>query len=152
MSGPSMKLALAASLLLNLFILGAAAGAWFWRTTPEASQRSEQGIAAAAQHLKPPLRQAFRQALADARRDVRSESQAAREARDKLAGLLKAEDLDRQAINATLEVTRTADLKVRARVEEAVIDFAERLDPQNRAALVEGLASRGQMLPRETKK
>ncbi len=152
MSGRTMKHALVASLVLNFFLLGATASAWYWRSAPPASQRTEQGLAAAAQQLEPATRQAFRQALADARAEVRADSRAAREARERLAGLLEAPDLDRQAIDGTLDATRAADLKVRARTERAVIDFAERLDPQSRAKLVEGLASRGQMLPRDRKK
>jgi uncharacterized membrane protein len=152
MNGRTMKFALAASVALNVFVLGAATSALFWRSAAMPSQPQEQGLAAAAQALEPAQRQAFRQAVATARRDAQPDSQVARDTRNKLALLLKAPDLDRGAIDATLETTRAADIKVRARIESAVIDFAESLDPQNRALLIEGLSSRGQILPRDTKK
>lgn len=151
MNSHAMKIALAVSLTLNVFILGAAAGAWFWRSAPVFAQ-PDQGLAGAAQALEPPQRQAFRETLAKARHDAQPDSQAARDARNKLAQLLNKADLDRGSVDAALEMTRTADMKVRARVETAVMDFAESLDPKNRAILITGLASRGQILPRETKK
>jgi uncharacterized membrane protein len=151
MNSHAMKIALAVSLTLNVFILGAAAGAWFWQSAPIFAQ-SAQGLTGAAQALEPPQRQAFRQALAKAKHDAQPDSQAARDARDKLARLLSEQDLDRNAVEATLETTRAADMEVRARIETAVMDFAESLDPKSRAILIAGLASRGQILPRETKK
>ncbi|SCM76974.1 putative membrane-associated protein [uncultured Pleomorphomonas sp.] len=147
-----MKIALALSLALNVFILGAAAGAWIWRLAPMPAQPADQGLASAAQAMAPDQRQAFRQALAKARSDAQPDSQAARDARDKLARLLKEADLDRDAIDATLETTRAADIRVRARVEAAVMDFAEGLDSQSRALLIDGLSSRGQILPHSAKK
>ncbi|WP_165790887.1 periplasmic heavy metal sensor [Pleomorphomonas carboxyditropha] len=148
-----MKIALALSLALNVFILGAAVGAWIWRLAPmPAAQPADQGLASAAQAMAPDQRQAFRQALAKARSDAQPDSQAARDARDKLARLLKEADLDRDAIDATLETTRAADIRVRARVEAAVMDFAEGLDSQSRALLIDGLSSRGQILPHSAKK
>ena len=151
MNSHAMKIALAVSLTLNVFILGAVAGAWFWRSVPIFAQ-SDPGLAGAAQALEPTQRQAFRQALAKARHDAQPDSQAARDARDKLAQLLNKADLDRNSIDAALDMTRTADVRVRARIEAAVIDFAESLDPKSRAILIAGLASRGQILPRKTKK
>ena len=152
MNERTAKIALAASIVLNVFILGAAAGAFFWRSSPTPPQRAEQGLAAVAQALEPAQRQAFRQALATARRDAQPDSQAARAAREELARLLGEPNLDHAAIDATLEATRAADIRVRARAEAAVVDFADSLGPQDRAKLVQGLSSRGQMLIRGAKK
>ncbi|WP_370675440.1 periplasmic heavy metal sensor [Pleomorphomonas sp. PLEO] len=152
MNDGTLKTALATSLALNIFILGAAAGGWFWQPAPTPPQQAGQGLAAAAQALDPDQRQTFRQVVATARRDAQPDSQIAREERDKLANLLKAPNLDRGTIDSTLEMTRAADTRARARLEAAVVDFAESLDPQSRAILIEGLSSRGQMLPRDTKK
>lgn len=143
-----MKIALSASIVLNLFVLGAAAGAYFWQGMPQPSRQSGQGITAAAEALEPAEQQAFRQALARARRNAQSDSQAARDARDTLARLLNEPELDRKTIDAALEAARNADIKVRERVEAAVVDFAESLDPASRAILIKGLSRRGQILPR----
>lgn len=144
-----MKIALSVSIMLNLFILGAATGAYFWQGKPQPSRKSGQGFAAAAEALEPAERQAFRQALAKARREAQLDSQAARDARDTLARLLNEPELDRKTIDAALEAARNADTKVRARVEDAVVDFAESLDPASRAILIQGLSRRGQILPRD---
>lgn len=151
MSRQALRIALAVSLVLNVFILGAAIGAWFWRSKPAVPQQ-DQSLAAAGQALDADRRQAFHDTLAKARHDAQPDSKAARDARDKLAQLLHQTALDRSAIDAALDMTRTADVRVRARIEAAVIDFAESLDPKNRAVLIDGLAARGQILPRETKK
>lgn len=152
MTNSAMKVALAMSLTLNVFILGTAAGAWLWRPAPSPQRAGDQGLAAAARALEPPQQQAFRQALAKARVDAQADSLAARTARDKLARLLGEADINRGAIDAALETTRAADVRVRARMEAAVIDFTESLDPKSRGLLVEGLASRGRILQRGTKK
>lgn len=152
MSRYALKIALAVSLVLNVFILGAAAGAWFWRSAPAGPQQQDQGLASVGQALDADKRQAFREMLAQARHDAQPDSKAARDARDKLAQLLHQTELDRNAIDAALDMTRAADVRVRARIEAAVIDFAESLDPKDRAVLIDGLAARGQILPRETKK
>ena len=152
MSRQAIKIALTISLVLNVFILGAIAGAWLWRPTLAAVQPRDSGLAAAGQALPPEVRQAFRETLANARRDAQPDSQAAREARGKLANLLNQTQLDRAAVDEALNATRTADARVRARMEAAVIDFAVGLDPKNRAVLIGGLSARGQILLRETKK
>lgn len=152
MSRSALRIALAISLTVNVFLLGAAVGAWFWQPSSQSPRQQDQGLAAAARALDPEKRQAFREMLSKARQDAQSDSQAARTARDTLARLLNEADLDRTSIEAALNTTRAADARVRARMEAAVIDFAAGLDPKDRAVLIDGLANRGQMLPRETKK
>ena len=152
MSTRTAKIVLATSLMFNVFVLGAAAGAWCWPWISAAMQRADPGLAAVADGLDASQQEAFRQILAKARQDVRSDSKAARDARNELAQLMSQPELDRNAINAALETARTADVRVRAQIEAAVVDFAASLDPKARAVLIEGLASRGQIVPRETKK
>lgn len=152
MSTHTAKIVLAISLMFNVFVLGAAAGAWCWPWISAMMQRPDPGLAAVADGLDASQQEAFRQILAKARRDVRADSKTARDARNDLAQLMSQPELDRNAINAALETARTADVHVRAQIEAAVVDFAASLDPKSRAILLEGLASRGQILPRETKK
>lgn len=152
MSTRTTKIVLATSLMFNVFILGAAAGAWFWPWISAAMQRPDPGLAAVADGLDANQQEAFRQILAKARRDMRADSKTARDARNNLAQLMNQPQLDRNAIDAALEMARTADVRVRAQIEAAVVDFAASLDPKSRAILIEGLAARGQIVPRETKK
>ena len=58
--------------------------------------------------------------------------------------LLAAPQLDRNAIDAALARTRTADSALRAQVESGVVDFAATLTPEERMTFVEGLEKRGQ--------
>lgn len=152
MSTRTPKIILAVSLTINVFILGAAAGAWFWPWISAAMPQPDPGLAAVADGLDASQQEAFRQILAKAKRDTQADAKVARDARNNLAQLMKQPELDRNAIDVALEATRTADVKVRARVETAVVDFAASLDPQSRAILIEGLVSRGRILPREIKK
>jgi uncharacterized membrane protein len=74
--------------------------------------------------------------------------EAARASRDDLARLLSQDRLDKAAIDAELAKIRNADMALRSRLEQAVVDFAETLSPAERRTLVEGLRQRGGMLRR----
>lgn len=151
MNERTTRVVLACSLVLNVFAIGAAAGGGYvwWHF---GAKRPAQGLAAAAQDLGPERQDTLRQALADARRQSRPDTQAALASRIDVARLLGEPTLDRAAIDAALAATRDADMKVRGRVEGAVVDFAAGLNATDRASLVDGLASRGQMLRRAAKK
>ncbi len=145
MSGRTTKLILAASLALNVFVVGAAAGgAYMWSRSD--AQRANRGLAVAARQLDQEQRKAFREALKAARIAARPDQDAARAARAELGRLLGQPTLDRAAIDAVLNATRMADMNVRGRVETAVVDFASGLGAEDRARLVEGLVGRSQML------
>lgn len=148
MTGRTTSILLAISLAFNVFIVGAAVGGIYaWRHFGGGG-REAGGLLVAARQLGPDQRKAFRQVLVAARRDARADAAAAVASRDELRRLLAQPTLDRAAIDAALAATRAADMKVRAHVEGAVVDFAAGLDAQDRAKLIEGLASRGQMLRR----
>ncbi|WP_181360519.1 periplasmic heavy metal sensor [Variovorax sp. WS11] len=157
----SLKPWLGVSLVLNLFLAGAiAGGAWRWWTVeveraaaapaaPAAAATAAQprGLRFAADELSSEQRRAFRLGLREARREVASSIQAAREGRQEVLRLLAAPQLDQAAVTAALARTRDADMVSRARVEASVIDFATRLSPPEREKLAEGLARRSTLSP-----
>jgi uncharacterized membrane protein len=149
MSDRARTIVLAISLAFNVFIVGAAVGgAYMWH----ASGSHRPGIAArgglgrAAQKLPAAERKAFRQMLAQTRKSAVSDVVAARSGRLKLAQLMTADPIDRQAIDAQLSTIRQADSALRAKLEKTVIDFFETLTPPERQTFVEGLRGHGAML------
>lgn len=146
MSERSKRLLLAASLALNVFFIGAAAGGGYMWFQSGQGFRAGQPLASAAHYLTPEQRQAFRQALQAARRDGREDIQTGQASRALLAQLLDEPQIDRAAIDASLAATRAADIAARTRIETVIVDFAAQLSAADRAKLVDGLEERGQML------
>jgi uncharacterized membrane protein len=159
MIGRNLKLALAVSLAANIFLVGGAAGALgFHLLRPKAeavgpgspgvprAQAQRRALRFAADELSPELRRQFRQSLREAWRDTASDSRTAREQRLALAELLAQPSTDRARVEAAMAGARQADMAVRARVEQAVADFAAGLSPQDREVFVTGLKHSGGLL------
>jgi uncharacterized membrane protein len=149
MSNRARTIVLAISLAFNVFIVGAAVGgAYMWHAfgphRPGIAARG--GLGRAAEKLPAAERKAFRQMLAQTRKDAASDVAVARSGRMKLAQLMTADPIDRQAIDAQLSVIRQADSALRAKLEKTVIDFFETLTPSERQTFVEGLRGHGAML------
>lgn len=148
MNGRSWKFVLVASLVLNVFLLGAiVGGAYQWFAVHGAT-----GTALAQQHalrfaagtLSAERQKAFVDGLKNARREGRQFAREGREGRRDVLRLLAAPQLDRPALDAALARTREADSALRAKVEGSVADFAATLSPEERAKFAESLKSRGQ--------
>ena len=149
MSERSRVAILSISLTLNAFLVGAAVGgAYMWHASGplRAGIAMRGGLGLAAEALPVEKRKAFRQMLTQARNEAASDIAAAKMGRLELAQLMVAAPLDRQAANAQLSVIRQSDIALRARLEKAVIDFAETLTPPERKSFVEGLRGHGAML------
>jgi uncharacterized membrane protein len=149
MSERSIRLLLAASLAVNIFVLGAAAGAgYMWRAQEVRRDAAgeQRGLRFAADGLSPEQRKAFRQALAEARRQSAADVEAARAGREEVARLIEAEPIDPAAINGALATIRQADMALRNRLEQAIVSFAAGLTPADRVRLVDGLRDRTSML------
>jgi uncharacterized membrane protein len=158
MTDRSLKLALVASLVANIFLAGGAVGAvaiWTLRSKAEptagAVGRAVLGprrpLRAAADNLAPAQREAFRQALRDARRDAAPSVREGRQQRARLADLLAQPSPDRRQVEAAMAGARAADIAVRGRVEAAVADYAIGLSPRDRAVFVEGLRRSSTLRP-----
>jgi uncharacterized membrane protein len=147
MNSRSWKAVLIASLVLNVFLLGAIVGGayqWFAAHGANTSVAQQRALRFAAQPLSAGRQQAFVEALKDARRDGRQFAREGREGRRDVLRLLGAPQLDRPALDAALARTRAADTNLRAQVERGVADFAATLSPEERLAFAESLKLRGQ--------
>jgi uncharacterized membrane protein len=134
-----MRLLLIASLVLNIFLLSAGAAlAYGWHANfglgPRAGWRGRAADALPADRAKA-FRAAMRETVLASRPLVRE----GREARAEAARLFVQPNYDANAIKAALARARTADVTLRGRVEERVVDFSATLPIAQREAMAEEL-------------
>ncbi len=138
---------LAASLVLNVFAVGALGGGVVMllrQDGPHAQARLlHRPIEAAGQGLPAPDRQRFRRTIVQVLRSSRDLQQVARESRQEAARLFVQPQFDHAAVSAALEQARTADLQLRVRLETAATDFASTLPEDERGILAQNLARGG---------
>ena len=141
MSPRTLKILCAVSILLNIFLLGAAIGgaAWVKARHPMIGVGS---IRVAGSDLPQDDRRAFRRALREARQEMRPTAMAGRQGREEAAALLSAPTLDQAKLADALARIRAADIAIRAHVEERAIAFAASLPPDERAKLAGGIERR----------
>jgi uncharacterized membrane protein len=149
MSGRTLKIALAASVALNLFALGGGAAFLISRAKVDervAEQRRpgrEGGFPQLIARLSPAARQEVRVSMREVALSARPDFEAAREARRQAIEAVKQPQMDPARVQALLDQSRTAELRGRARLEGGTIAMLEKLDVRDRAALAELLARRG---------
>jgi len=160
MTDRNLKLALIVSLAANIFLIGGAAGGLgFWLLRPHAEvrepaarpalarlQAQRRPLRFAADELAPAQRQAFRQALRQARQANAADVLKGRDARLALADLLAQPSPDRAQVEAAMDGARQADLAMRSRTEQAVAEFAVGLSTEDRATFIAGLKRSGAVL------
>lgn len=135
-----VKLWLALSLALNLFLLGAlAAGALFAHRALEDRRRAPP-LFVAARSLPAPAEQVVRERLRAAAGDARSDFRAAREARRHAAELAGAADYDREATLAALRQAAAAEMRGRDKLDSRLTEIFADLEPGARKAMAPSLA------------
>ncbi len=141
----ALRIALAASILLNLFALGAAGGAAVvWTRIAHAPPvLRRRPLRAAAEGLRPDDQVRYLAALRDASKDEHPIQQVARENRRAAAELFVQPNFDRVAVTAALDRARAADFALRTRLEATIVAFAAGLPQAERASLAQGLARGG---------
>jgi len=146
MNGTPLRRWLVASLVLNVFVVGAVAGGaarWWWaERSVGAAEPARSSLRHAADDLAAEQRRSFLLGLRNARRAVAEPLQAAREGRREVLRLLREPRFEADAMAQTLAQTRAADMVARERFEAAVVDFASTLSPADRQKLADGLARR----------
>ena len=150
MSDVSLRRWLVASLVLNVFIVGAVAGGaarWWFTERSVAATEPSRGLRHAADDLPAEQRRSFLVGLRNARRAVAEPLQAAREGRQEVLRLLREPRFEADVVAQTLARTRAADMAARERFEAAVVDFATTLSPPDRQKLADGLARRSAQTP-----
>lgn len=126
----------AASLVLNVFLIGALAGGAGWligRSNPGYS------LEAAGGQLPASDRKAFRQALRDVRRESRQVIVEGQQARRDAAEILQQPTLDAAALAAALERARNSDATIRTKLEQRIVEFAASSSLDDRRLLAEAL-------------
>ncbi|MEW6437977.1 MAG: periplasmic heavy metal sensor [Pseudomonadota bacterium] len=134
---PGSRVPLAISIVLNVFLLGALIGGTVWL---ELSKPRPAGtLQAVIQQLPEPELSDLHHALRDVRRDLRQTMLEGRQARRDAADLLQQPKLDTVALLAALDRARTADIAIRTKLEQRIVEFAATSSPQIRQLLAEGL-------------
>jgi len=145
-NGVPLRRWLVASLVLNVFIVGAVAGGaarWWWaERSVGVAEPARSALRHAADDLPAEQRRSFLVGLRNARRAVAEPLQAAREGRREVLRLLREPRFEADAVAQTLARTRAADMAARERFEAAVVDFASTLSLAEREKLADGLARR----------
>lgn len=156
MSPKALKIALAASVALNLFAVAAGATVWVGRAKVEdrieAAQSAQQGrapFATVVRRLDPQVRQRVRQTLKASAMAAKPDFDEARQKRRAAVELAGSPDFDPDRARALLEESRAAELRGRARLEADAVQLLVTLDPADRQALSELLTRRGRVVVRD---
>jgi uncharacterized membrane protein len=131
-----LKIGLGVSLTANLFLVGAIAGALYMQAQkPPARPPAPLGRPCAPGAQRGPLRQM----LCDQAPTIRPIQQDSAAAKRQAMTLMAAPTYDRAAIGALFDRSRADDMKVRAQMENTILDFAAHLPVDRRERLVEGM-------------
>ncbi|MBZ9701076.1 MULTISPECIES: periplasmic heavy metal sensor [unclassified Mesorhizobium] len=136
---------LIASVALNVFLAGALAGGAVWLRSGKAGQG--YSLEAAGGRLPDQERRIFRKALREVRRESRQVILDGQQARREAADLLRQPTLDTAALTAALERARNADVTMRMRLEQRIVEFAAASSAEDRAVLAEALTRRAALPP-----
>jgi uncharacterized membrane protein len=136
MSPRSLTIALLVSAALNIFLVGAAIGLFLFGPP----RHPPFPLRDAAMGLDPANRAAFSQTVRDQFDASRPLLTDARGARREARRLMLTQPFDAEATRAALARARSDDQQVRQRIEDAVVDFAAKLSPEERVKLSDGIA------------
>ena len=155
MNTRSLKIALAASVALNLFALAAGATLLVGRADVErrleAQHRAprDRPFMAVVEGLDPAVRERVRETLRASARAAHPDFEEARMKRRQATALARSADFDPARAAALLEQSRAAELRGRARLEADAVAVLATLEPDDRAALSEILTRRGRIVVRD---
>jgi uncharacterized membrane protein len=132
-------IALVASLILNVFLLGLIGGTlWYWSHNGDMGFRNgwRQRV---MQSLTEPQARAMRQAIHATFKEEMPSLRAGRAARAEAARLFVQPQFDAAQINAKLDQARASDMALRTRLEHRMIEFAGQLPQDQRKKMAEAL-------------
>ena len=148
--GGRLKILLVVSLVLNVFLAGAVAGAFIvrGRLAEMAGPPSPRGpgFGRGLQALAPEDRLAFREAMRGRAAAVEPILREARAARSQAVEEFAKPTFDKAAALAALARARENEAKARAQLEDGVVAFAADLPPEKREALGRSLRRGGAMM------
>lgn len=146
MSSRTLKIALAASLILNVFLIGAGASAAYMvhhvAKERSAALRTSTPLFVAAKSLSAADQERLHVVVRDAAKDAWVDFRAARVARAQAADLGKGAAMDPALVKAKLDEARVDEMRGRVKLENAVIGFMQTLSPADRAKIAPALKGR----------
>ena len=155
MSSRTLKIALAASVALNLFAIAIGGTLLVGRANVE--QRIEaqhrpprdRSFMAVVQGLDPGVRDRVRDTLRASALAAKPDFEEARVKRRQATALAADATFDQTRVRALLDESRTAELRGRARLEADAVTLLGTLEPDDRAALSEILTRRGRTVVKD---
>lgn len=155
MNARTLKIALAASVALNLFALAAGATLLVGRADVErrldAQHRAprDRSFMTVVEGLDPEVRDRVRETLRASARAAHPDFEETREKRREAIALARSPAFDSGQVSVLLEQSRAAELRGRARIEADAVAVLTTLEPDDRAALSEILTRRGRTVVRD---
>lgn len=145
MSPRALKIALAVSVGLNVFVLGAVAGGLIIGGKMLAERRPEgrPPVTALVGSLDEPTRERVEDQLRQSALAARGDFETAREARREAVRLAGQETFDRSAVQAALDRSHTAEAAGRRRLEGTVLDVMGDMQAEDRRVFAPALSRRG---------
>ncbi|HEY3815066.1 MAG TPA: periplasmic heavy metal sensor [Caulobacteraceae bacterium] len=145
-----LKIVLALSVLLNVFLIGADVAAVLkWRRLmDEGTLRQPTQLAIAARTLDPKVHADLRHFMGARSTAIKPDFNVARQDRLQAAAIASAPTFDRAAVSALLAKARAEEASGHMKADEAVLDFMATMPPDQRAKLAEGLKARAPHLKR----
>ena len=135
-----LLVALVASLVLNLFLIGAGAGVFaLGMRMARQAEPARGALFWATQGLPQPDRRAMRMMLRDERDAVKPDTDRSLAMRVAAWAGLADPKPDVAAINQKLAASRQIDIAVRARVEQRIVDYAAHMSPADRTIFAAGM-------------
>lgn len=139
MSPRALKIGLALSLVLNIFLLTAVGGAILMRHKLMDNGRGDRppSIIRLSKDMPPESRKAMRRVLREAVVATMPDLKSAHAARIAAADSLAAATPDRALIDSNLQKARESEMRARARMETAAVSYALTVSPEDRALIAE---------------
>ncbi|MBW8304205.1 MAG: periplasmic heavy metal sensor [Brevundimonas sp.] len=155
MNARTLKIALAASVALNLFAIAAGATLLVGRADVErrieAQHRAprDRSFMTVVEGLDPAVRDRVRDTLRASAHAAHPDFEETRLKRRQATALARSANFDPARVSALLDESRAAELRGRARLEADAVAVLATLEPDDRAALSEILTRRGRVVVRD---
>lgn len=135
MKGRRLQLLLAISLAVNLFLLGLMASSTVFRDRERAREPRRGSFAAAVEQLDPADADALRTLMRERGERAEPRVRALRDARKEAQALMSRPEYDPAAVRAAMTRVRVEEMALRNDLDASLIEFATRLEPEERAAI-----------------
>ena len=135
MNGKRLRVLLALSLAANLFLGGVILGTGVLKGDRGGRGSRHASFPRALEQLDPADAEALRTLMRNRGEQAEPRVQALREARREVQALMARPDYDPAAVRTALTRVRIEETALRDNLDRDLIDFAARLDPEERAAV-----------------